>query len=226
MSSLDYSAQIFKLLKAPASNQHSISRVVSAVRQELGLPEKASVSFEFLPFVNERSPTGKLLKCNSSTSFEKKGKPKKLPQLTRFSQEKRKTAVVPIRYTGGVPGVGQYEEVPMNRYKFKSPEHQISKLSRSLSKTGKPIKIEESKFSRSKTLKKHILRLPFRAHLQGMIPLNLKNYLVHKSGLSDVICPAFPRNFMQIGQTQQDGIQDTLKDMKMLNRELKKSLFK
>jgi len=212
------------MIRPHANTQQSIKRVVAAVRKDLNIPEKAT-SFEFLPFVNERSPTGKLLKHNRSISFEKPQKPNSLPKLKTIRQE-RKTIGLPLRYAGGVPGVGQYDIVPMNKYKVKSPEYKISKLSRSLSRQKQQLPMkEEIKLIKSQTQPKHFLKLPFKAHLQGLLPLNLKNYLAHKSPISDIECPAFPQNFMEIGQFQQDAIKDSLKDMRKLKRELKKKLF-
>lgn len=196
---------------------------MAAVRKEIGFLEKPT-SLEFLPFVNERSPTGKLLKHNRSISFDKT--PDRLPKL-KTDRLKTRDLQLPPRYSGGVPAVGQYDAVPMDRYKTKSPVHKISQVSRSMTRLSPmPPPQEKPNLVQSSTMPKYFLKLPFKAHLQSLTPINLTNYLPHKSPIGEVECPAFPANFMHIGKTQQHTIKTSLKDIRQLKQELKRKLFR
>jgi hypothetical protein len=125
-----------------------------------------------------------------------------------------------------VPGVGHYDSISLDKYKSKSPQYKISELSRSLTRP-KPIQRQQDERKKpiSQTFSKHALRLTFKAHLQGLMPLNLKNYLSHKSPISDLECPAFPSDFMELGEVQQSAIKASLKDIQKLRLTLKKRLY-
>jgi hypothetical protein len=224
MSALDYSTQVLKLLKKPVSNQQSMQKVVAAIHKELGVTSKLSSS-NFLPLANDRGQVEQLVKHNRSISLEKPALPKQLPKLKTMRQETSKLGL-PQKYTGGVPGVGHYDSISLDKYKNKSPQYKISVLSRSLSRI-RPIQRQEDepKLAISQTFSKHTLKLPFKAHLHGLIPLNLKNYLYHKSPISDLECPAFPSDFMKLGEVQQSAINASLNDIRKLRLTLKRRLY-
>jgi hypothetical protein len=85
---------------------------------------------------------------------------------------------------------------------------------------------QKPKLVQSKSLPKYSLKLKPKAHLQGLVPMNLTRLLVHRSPLSDIECPVFPTSFMSIGQSYQDAIQESIQDMRELKRHLRKRLFK
>jgi hypothetical protein len=222
MSSLDYSAQLIKLLAKPSANHQSIKRVMADLSKGLPSSDRAL----FLPFVNERSPRGMLLQPSLTATLETPRPTKKLPKLKHIKRQ-QKLLEKPSRFSGGVPGVGQYDPTPLENYKAKSPQHKFSSthLPRSKQIASPKQQHRPKEEVQSTPSAKSNLKLPIKAHLSEVQPLHLKNYLSHISPLSEVQCPAFPPSFMELGHTQHDGIRSKLVALRKFKRELRRKAF-